>query len=223
MLSTQVQGKCLPLFQGLAQMPPPPGRLPLPPVKSLLIPPQSTVNSRELNLACVPQKISSYPKVGGTGYISPLSLQHPTPGILNRSSIHLLKQIERRISSGRVRWEETCRVIPLCGSDPLPRGNGVPPGDQAHLALCSAGQPLSSRSTQLQERESHQQLREPASWGGCGWVIIPFLSKAETGLQVTSALSITPQGDSSSRLGTHILAPLHLPVVDRGGEHPEEH
>lgn len=28
------------------------------------------------------------------------------------------------------------------------------PGDQADLALCSAGQPLSSRSTQLQKRES---------------------------------------------------------------------
>ena len=56
-------------------------------------------------------------------------------------------------------------------------------GDQADLALCSAGQPLSSKSTQLQERESpvnkagnhllHSLQPHRSPGGGCDWVMIP--------------------------------------------------
>lgn len=53
--------------------------------------------------------------------------------------------------------------------------------------------------------------------------LLPRLTKAETGLEVTRAVSTTPQGDSFPGLELAFPAPLHLPVVGRNGRHPKEH
>ena len=63
--------------------------------------------------------------------------------------------MEEWAGQGRMSCQEE---PPSAVSTPGPVGaqgqRGACPGDQADLALCSAGQPLSSRSTQLRETAS---------------------------------------------------------------------